>query len=59
MESIRCASCGKLLAKAEAYSVIEIKCPRCRAINILRAASPAPERQRASWNEEKCGSTSP
>ncbi|WP_142850979.1 Com family DNA-binding transcriptional regulator [Telmatospirillum sp. J64-1] len=47
MESIRCGSCRKLLAKA-VYRTIEIKCPRCGAINHLRAASPASERPRAS-----------
>ncbi|WP_142850876.1 Com family DNA-binding transcriptional regulator [Telmatospirillum sp. J64-1] len=45
MESIRCGSCRRLLAKAAAYQAIEIKCPRCGTINrLMRAESPAPER---------------
>ncbi|GEO82849.1 Com family DNA-binding transcriptional regulator [Pararhodospirillum oryzae] len=47
MESIRCGQCGRLLAKAEGVSALEIKCPRCGAYHVLRAASPTPERPRA------------
>ncbi|MCX7364814.1 MAG: Com family DNA-binding transcriptional regulator [Alphaproteobacteria bacterium] len=46
MESIRCG-CGRLLLKGRVHD-IEIKCPRCRTVNRIRAPSPAPERQRAS-----------
>ncbi|WP_417766707.1 Com family DNA-binding transcriptional regulator [Stappia sp.] len=48
MESIRCASCRRLLMKAARNAisdVIEIKCPRCGTINALRPAEPTPERQ--------------
>ncbi len=34
MTLIRCKSCNKLLAKA-IYKALEIKCPRCKAINYL------------------------
>lgn len=40
---IRCGNCGKLLGKGTALD-FEIKCPRCKAINHLRAAdSPCSE----------------
>lgn len=38
LKEIRCHNCGKLLAKGEIL-VIELKCPRCKAYNILRAMS--------------------
>ncbi|WP_218119566.1 Com family DNA-binding transcriptional regulator [Roseospirillum parvum] len=47
VESIRCANCNKLLARAE-FARLEIKCPRCGTVNHLRAQSPSPERHRAS-----------
>ncbi|PNK59470.1 Com family DNA-binding transcriptional regulator [Psychrobacter sp. FDAARGOS_221] len=34
MQSIRCKSCNKLLAKAR-YQQLEIKCPRCKLLNKL------------------------
>ncbi len=33
-----CKTCGKLLGKGKA-EYMEIKCPRCKKINILRALS--------------------
>lgn len=36
MNEIRCASCNKKLAMAD-YKRLEIKCPRCGALNLLRA----------------------
>nr|WP_302786037.1 Com family DNA-binding transcriptional regulator [Bilophila wadsworthia] len=42
LKEIRCHKCGKLLAKGEIL-VIELKCPRCKAYNILRATSARPE----------------
>ena len=41
-KQIRCGKCNKLLAKGMAGN-IEIKCPRCRAINHVRAESPSSE----------------
>lgn len=38
LKEIRCHKCGKLLAKGEIL-VIELKCPRCKAYNFLRAVS--------------------
>lgn len=44
----RCARCAKLLARAKGADRIEIKCPRCGAINtLLRAARPESESLRA------------
>ncbi|HML54197.1 MAG TPA: Com family DNA-binding transcriptional regulator [Solidesulfovibrio magneticus] len=42
---IRCGQCGRLLAKGT--GTIEIKCPRCRTINHVRAASPEDSPERA------------
>ena len=54
MESIRCQRCNKLLAKAEDYSAIEIKCPRCGTFNTWRATpSPLPERPGASPTKDR------
>lgn len=47
MVEIRCGACYKKLGEGE-YRRINIKCPRCGALNVLRAESPAPERHRAS-----------
>ncbi|KAF7600633.1 MAG: Com family DNA-binding transcriptional regulator [Candidatus Dactylopiibacterium carminicum] len=51
MQVVRCAGCGRKLAQA-VYSALNIKCPRCGAINLLRAASPEPERHGASVRKE-------
>ena len=40
---IRCGHCGKLLCRGEVVE-LEIRCPRCHADNIVRAASPNLER---------------
>lgn len=54
LEEIRCGQCARKLA-AGAYTRLEIKCPRCGTLNVLRASaadcsspSPTPERPRAS-----------
>ncbi|CAN7438703.1 Com family DNA-binding transcriptional regulator [Acidovorax sp. LjRoot118] len=46
MTEIRCGECRKKLGEGE-YTVLTIKCPRCGAVNTLRAMSPPPERHRA------------
>lgn len=33
MTEIRCANCNRLLAKVEGLALIEIVCPRCKAVN--------------------------
>ncbi|MBK1683379.1 Com family DNA-binding transcriptional regulator [Rhodoferax fermentans] len=47
MQEVRCGACGKLLAIGD-YKRLQIKCPRCRVLNDLRAESLQPERLRAS-----------
>lgn len=47
MTEVRCASCGRLLAKGSDCQTLEIKCPRCGAYNTIRATSPTPERRGA------------
>lgn len=49
MEEIRCGSCRRKLAEG-IYTALTIKCPRCGAINSLRAMSPSPERHGAPIN---------
>lgn len=47
-QEVRCCSCARLLFKAEEGALagaLSIKCPRCRAMNILRPfRAPEPER---------------
>jgi phage FluMu protein Com len=50
MESVRCGWCRRKLAEAQ-YVRLEIKCPRCGTLNILRAESPLPESRRAPTPE--------
>lgn len=47
LSEIRCAECGKLLARGEVL-ILTIKCPRCKTYNTLRAMSPNPECQEQS-----------
>ncbi|WP_341771784.1 Com family DNA-binding transcriptional regulator [Burkholderia ambifaria] len=51
MQDIRCGSCNRKLGAGE-YVRLTIKCPRCGAMNILRAASPLPAGHRASDTRE-------
>lgn len=43
MEEIRCGACTRKLG-AGVFTHLVIKCPRCGAMNTLRATSPTPER---------------
>ncbi|QSI34539.1 Com family DNA-binding transcriptional regulator [Variovorax sp. RKNM96] len=43
MEEIRCGACRRKLGMG-VFSHLVIKCPRCGAMNTLRAARPTPER---------------
>ncbi|MFN7191468.1 MAG: Com family DNA-binding transcriptional regulator, partial [Rhodospirillales bacterium] len=51
----RC-SCGRLLARASGPLDVEIKCPRCGALNRFKTEGPSspsnPERRRASLEGE-------
>ena len=50
MQEIRCGKCNRLLAKGEALD-LAIKCPRCGAINHVRAVSLNREGSRAPGKE--------
>lgn len=53
MKEIRCSRCNKKLAEAE-YRHLVIKCPRCGAMNTLKAIEPplrVPGAQKESPNE--------
>ncbi|UJX43029.1 Com family DNA-binding transcriptional regulator [Desulfovibrio sp. JY] len=54
MKEIRCGRCSRLLAKGEALD-LSIKCPRCGAINHVRATSPSQESLRAPTREPSHG----
>ncbi|EMI9071738.1 Com family DNA-binding transcriptional regulator [Acinetobacter baumannii] len=43
MHTIRCRCCYKLLAKIGHFDSLEIKCSRCKSINILSTESALPE----------------
>ncbi|MFZ6687492.1 Com family DNA-binding transcriptional regulator [Undibacterium sp. SXout11W] len=43
MKEIRCGNCYKKLGTGE-YTTLNVKCPRCKALNQLSAASTIPER---------------
>ena len=45
MQEIRCGHCGRKLAAAREFTELQIKCPRCRALNHLKAQSLQPERR--------------
>ncbi len=34
MNDFRCSQCNRLLAKIEGESRVEIKCPRCKTMNL-------------------------
>src|SRR5450830_506186 len=50
-KEVRCGHCSKKLAVA-IFVRLDIKCPRCGTLNVLRAESPSPERHRASSTPE-------
>ncbi|WP_084637572.1 Com family DNA-binding transcriptional regulator [Paludibacterium yongneupense] len=51
---IRCGQCGRKLASGR-YLELIIKCPRCRAMNHLKAESLTPERPGAPRHGEDDG----
>ena len=54
MQEFRCGKCNRKLGMG-IYTKLAIKCPRCGALNVLRAESPAPECHRASNLETHYG----
>jgi len=45
LQDIRCGQCHRKLAAASGFIELQIKCPRCRTLNHLKAQSPPPERR--------------
>nr|WP_248915877.1 Com family DNA-binding transcriptional regulator [Pseudomonas moorei] len=39
MQEIRCGHCGRKLAAVLGFIELQIKCPRCRTLNHLKAES--------------------
>ncbi|MFP0199071.1 Com family DNA-binding transcriptional regulator [Pseudomonas sp. PHC1] len=39
MQDIRCGHCCRKLAAASGFTELQIKCPRCRTLNHLKATS--------------------
>lgn len=39
LQEIRCGNCRRKLAAASGFTELQIKCPRCRALNHLKAES--------------------
>lgn len=48
MQDIRCGQCRRKLAAASGFIELQIKCPRCRTLNHLKAPSLPPSVPRAS-----------
>jgi phage FluMu protein Com len=55
MQEIRC-NCGRLLAKA-IYISIEIKCPRCKALNYMKVTEPHTQAPRVPEQGQTRGKT--
>ena len=51
MQEIRC-NCGRLLAKAK-FEQLEIKCPRCKTLIILKAIEPHTQAPKSANFEAK------
>ncbi|MBC2834054.1 Com family DNA-binding transcriptional regulator [Gemmobacter straminiformis] len=61
LTDVRCCDCGRLLFKMEDGALrgaLSIKCPRCRAYNSLRPASPVPDRPERAGKDLLCGCSS-
>lgn len=43
MQDIRCGECHRKLAASSGFIELQIKCPRCRTLNHLKAPSPLSE----------------
>ncbi|MEB2854096.1 Com family DNA-binding transcriptional regulator [Pseudomonas atacamensis] len=42
MQDLRCGHCCRKLAAASGFTELQIKCPRCRTLNHLKAPSLPP-----------------
>lgn len=54
MKEIRCRNCNKKLAEAD-YRRLAIKCPRCGAMNQLKADEPPTSAPRVPFKEVRHG----
>ncbi|WP_447588621.1 Com family DNA-binding transcriptional regulator [Aquipseudomonas campi] len=52
MFDIRCGGCSRLLARVSGCYTLQIKCPRCRTLNHLKAESLLPAPSSASSHQE-------
>jgi phage FluMu protein Com len=52
METVKCRSCSKLLAKIGRYDQLEIKCPRCKTLNYLSVTNAPLEHQECLTEQE-------
>ncbi|MFI8609520.1 Com family DNA-binding transcriptional regulator [Pseudomonas sp. NPDC077649] len=53
VKDLRCGGCHRLLAKVGRFDVLQIKCPRCRAINNVKAES-LPTAPTSAGQEASC-----
>ncbi|EGJ5617754.1 Com family DNA-binding transcriptional regulator [Salmonella enterica] len=51
--NVRCRHCNKLLARASSFDFIEVKCPRCKTLNII--TSPSATEHPAYTRNHACG----
>ena len=58
MSDFRCNNCGRLLAKVHGPAKVEIKCPRCKELNLYSEEIfiTIDERQEACTDPETAGS---
>ncbi|MGF6098911.1 Com family DNA-binding transcriptional regulator [Pseudomonas sp. 18175] len=55
MQEIRCGNCGRKLAAVRGFVELQIKCPRCRTLNHLKAESlPTPPLSAQCLEEATC-----
>lgn len=55
MHEVRCCKCSKLLARVSGIGSVEVKCPRCKFINNLKAESLLDDRQLANTDRRLHG----
>ncbi|WP_373388985.1 Com family DNA-binding transcriptional regulator [Pseudomonas alcaligenes] len=53
MKDIRCGGCDRLLARVGRFDALQIKCPRCRTLNHLKAES-LPDAPSSARTEAPC-----
>ncbi|WP_373321902.1 Com family DNA-binding transcriptional regulator [Pseudomonas paralcaligenes] len=57
VKDVRCGGCHRLLARVGQFDALEIKCPRCRTLNHLKAESlPAECPEHLLLRPQKCNS---